>query len=570
MDEKEKLNPKYTPRGHSQANRKGLESGMLSRLKKPLIIITIIAAAILLRVIALSERPMHADEAGLAYVFKELLEEGRYVYTPPRDVHGPVLHYFSLPVIWLSGDRKLEEVSECQLRTVTVIAGVLCVVALLILPVSAGTIAAMAAVAIAPSTVFFSRYFIHEILLLLFTLLAIGSGWRFLQGRKKVAWACLAGISAGLMHATKETCTITFFGAAVAIVILWLLRPGGHGRRMWPSAVPGIIAAVAVSVLFFSSFGSNWDGVEKSLTAYGAYLERGTGQTEASLSHVRPWYYYLQTLVYRNRFPWISGESVILLWAVAGFGLSFRKNGKNTPSPALVRFCFLFSIITLGIYSSLGYKTPWCVIQPLAGLFIAAGAGVAYTAAYWRPVAVLAIVLTASALLAQSVHDNYKTRQDYLAPNKMDNPYVLVHTSSDVFCLLDTIDEELSVIPGIKKEIRVYIITSFSQSPLRWYMQDYGNLGFFRFTKHNREEMERKISEYVSSSGPPDMYICPPAMNMQVLNAIWKGAGKNVMYRPIGERAVWLRPGVEIQGVWTNTLHDKILYAKTRESIQGK
>ena len=55
-----------------------------------------------LRLPQLERRPMHADEAILADKFGTLLATGRYDYDP-RDYHGPMLAYCTLPSAYLSG-----------------------------------------------------------------------------------------------------------------------------------------------------------------------------------------------------------------------------------------------------------------------------------------------------------------------------------------------------------------------------------------------------------------------------------------------------------------------------------
>jgi len=74
--------------------------------------------------------------------------------------------------------------------------------------------------------VFYSRYFIHEMLLLFFTALTLGAGWRYAQTRS-ARWAVLTGAGLGLMFATKETFVITVAAAEVAMCAA---RQG----RFWP------------------------------------------------------------------------------------------------------------------------------------------------------------------------------------------------------------------------------------------------------------------------------------------------------------------------------------------------
>ena len=85
--------------------------------------------------------------------------------------------------------------------------------------------------------VFFSRYFIHEMLLVFFTLLVVAAAWRYLQSRHW-KWAVLTGLGLGLMHATKETCVLNF---AAMTLSLGLCSPGtaAAGRSRPASASAG-------------------------------------------------------------------------------------------------------------------------------------------------------------------------------------------------------------------------------------------------------------------------------------------------------------------------------------------
>ena len=49
---------------------------------------------------------------------------------------------------------------------------------------------------IAPLPVYYSRYFIHEMLLLFFTALALGTSWRYTRSRSPF-WAIAAGATRG-------------------------------------------------------------------------------------------------------------------------------------------------------------------------------------------------------------------------------------------------------------------------------------------------------------------------------------------------------------------------------------
>src|SRR5882762_6462734 len=150
-----------------------------------LAVLLAIAGALALRVPKLNTRPLHNDEAVNAVKVSELWQQGRYAYDP-GEYHGPTLHYATLPFLWLSGARNSDELADATLRLAPVVCGVGLILLLLLFADGLGRPAvAWAAIftAISPAMVFYSRYFIHEMLLLFFTALTMGAGWRYVQAR---------------------------------------------------------------------------------------------------------------------------------------------------------------------------------------------------------------------------------------------------------------------------------------------------------------------------------------------------------------------------------------------------
>src|SRR3989442_328614 len=194
-----------------------------------LAVLLAIAGALALRVPHLDTRPLHNDEAVNAVKVSELWEQGRYAYDPDEH-HGPTLHYATLPFLWLSGARNSDELADATLRLAPVVSGVGLILLLLLLADGLGRHAvAWAAIftAISPAMVFYSRYFIHEMLLVFFTALTLGAGWRYAQ-TLSARWAMVAGAGVGLMFATKETFVITLAAMGLAaIATVWWTMPKG-------------------------------------------------------------------------------------------------------------------------------------------------------------------------------------------------------------------------------------------------------------------------------------------------------------------------------------------------------
>src|SRR6267378_2705240 len=176
--------------------------------------------ALALRFPRLDERPMHNDEAVNAVKFGELLDHNLYTYDP-NEHHGPSLLYATLPMARLSGANDSEHLTEKKLRLVTVLFGLGLLVLLPLIADGLGrnaTLWAALFTVVSPAMVFYSRYYIHEMLLVFFAFLAMASGWRYWRSRK-LGWALLAGVAVGLMHATKETFVITLAAAGLALCL---------------------------------------------------------------------------------------------------------------------------------------------------------------------------------------------------------------------------------------------------------------------------------------------------------------------------------------------------------------
>src|SRR5438876_94239 len=128
---------------------------------------------------------------------------------------------------------------------------------------------------LSPAMVFYSRYYIHEMLLVFFTFLALATAWRYWRTRK-IGWALLAGAGMGLMHATKETFVITLAAAALALALnqIWnrLLDASSVPGRAPPLNFKHLAAALAIWVLvalvLFSSFFTNPAGPLDSIRTY--------------------------------------------------------------------------------------------------------------------------------------------------------------------------------------------------------------------------------------------------------------------------------------------------------------
>jgi uncharacterized protein (TIGR03663 family) len=446
-------------------------------------ILIVALGAFAIRAPRLCMRPMHTDEAVHADKFGLLLEKGIYQYDP-YEYHGPTLNYLTLIPAWLSSERTYADVTEGTLRCVPMIAGVALVLLTGFLARGLGLASVPAALlaAISPALVFYSRYYIQEMLLVCFTFGAIVSGYRYCRSSRK-RWAIAAGVFLGLMHATKETCIIAFAAMLLGIAVVVV----GRLLRGWPyrsaigivqgrHVVMGLGVAVAVSAVFYSGFFTDWQGVADSYLTYGSYFTRAGGQGTA---HTHSWFYYLQMLLFWKK----SGgpvwtEGIVLILAVAGLAVT----GKDLPLPGvdrnLLRFLAVYTIAMTLVYCAIPYKTPWCLLSFWHGMILLAGVGFA-AILHWvrdpmRRRVVLAVVSLAGLHLAYQAY-----RGSYVYYSDDRNPYVYAHPTTGILTAIQDV-EAFADASGEGYEMPIQVAcTANDYWPLPWYFRAFKRVGWY-------------------------------------------------------------------------------------------
>jgi len=515
--------------------------------------VLILAAAIValaLRLPRLQQRPMHGDEAVHAIKFGELLEQGVYTYDP-NEYHGPTLNYLTLIPAWLTGAKKLVQVSEFTLRIVPVFFGVCLVLLLLLVIDGLGTAAAVYAgvlTAVSSAMVFYSRYYIQEMLLVCFTFGAIVSGYRYTQS-KNIAWAILTGAFLGLMHATKETCIIVF-GSMFLAVLLTLVtgRPKSSLANAAKAVKPlhliaGLAAGVIVSALFFSSFLSNPGGILDSFRTYTTYFNRAGG----SNLHFHPWHYYLKMLIYsRYEGGPIWTEGLIVFLAAVGFIAAMLRKGPSSVNIQLLRFIAFYTLILTAVYSAIPYKTPWCILGFLHGMILLAGVGAVFLVKLLPNVLPRLIILCL--LFDTSVHltwQAYRCSYRYYADSR--NPYVYAHPTTEVFTVVQRVEEMARAMEKMNQEdpdkvkMHIQVICPGKDYwPLPWY--------FRRFEKGIIDWWDQVD---VNTPSAP-LIIASPEVEASLTNKLYNltPLKDRQMYLFLFEKPyyMWLRPKIKLVG----------------------
>jgi len=443
-----------------------------------------LGVAFALRWPKLDERPIHNDEAVNALKFGELWEHGSYRYDP-NEHHGPALIYATFALARLSGAPDFGRFSETRLRLVTVLFGLGLVV---LLPLIAdglgpsGTLWAALFTAVSPAFVFYSRYYIHEILLAFFTLLTLIAGWRYWRSRR-LGWALLVGGGLGLMDATKETFVVTLAAATVALGLnqIWnrlvdaSQRPV-EGKRLnsWHLAA-GFGVWMAVAIILFSSFFTNASGPLDSLRTYHPWLGRAGGDSP----HVHPWYFYFQRLLF---FHPVKGpfwtEALILVLAIVGAFAGFRRRRLPDADAGLIRFLALCTFALTAFYTLLAYKTPWCLLVFWQGALLLAGVGAAtILRSLNRPSRRIAAGL---ALLVGTVHLGWQAwvaSTLYAADQR--NPYVYAQTSPDILNLVSKVEALAAVYPQPGQIVIEVMAPDEDYWPLPWYLRRFQHVGWW-------------------------------------------------------------------------------------------
>ena len=443
-----------------------------------LALLVVLAGALALRAPRLATRPLHNDEAVNAVKVGELWQQGRYAYDPD-EYHGPTLHYATLPFLWLSGARDVNELDDSTLRLAPVAFGVGLILLLLLLADGLGRPAvAWAAlfVAVSPAMVFYSRYFIHEMLLVFFTALTLGAAWRYGQTRS-ARWAVVAGAGLGLMFTTKETFVISLaaMGLAAVVTAWWMVPPPRRVQSLrafwnWRHAALALGAAFVVWLLLFSSFFTHASGLRDSVLTYLPWLKRAGGHSP----HIHPWYFYLQRLAWFHpaRGPvWSEG----LILALAAVGATRSLVGKKPP---LHRFLALYTISLTAIYAVISYKTPWCLLNFYFGMILLAGLGAAAVMNFFQARGLkLAMATVLMGLAAQLTWQSWRASFVYSADRR--NPYVYAQTSPDLLLLVQRA-EGIARVASAKFDTVIKIIVPDSDYwPLPWSLRRFKHLGWY-------------------------------------------------------------------------------------------
>ncbi len=439
--------------------------------------VAVLVAATFLRFDGLGERPIHADEATGARIAAYRMENGGTGFDPTH-YHGPTQSLFAMTICHWRGENSWREMTKGTLRILPAIAGSL----LVLLPFfwrkrigDASALLAAALLACSPLLIYYSRMFIHEMLLTLFGLAAMLS----LAYRTP---AIFTGAFVGLMFATKETFLISLMAWSAAG--FFLLFENGVPHRaslhaLWvqhrASFALAASSALLTAAFFYTDAFREPRGMLDSIRTFFIY--------ETSAGHEKPFGYYLRLLALPSKSggTWWFGTPVILL-AVVACMYAFGKNPPAQTRP--IRFIAISAILQVLAYSLIPYKTPWLACLPWAQVCVLAGFSIVEFKNQKALMKTLIITICTFAMVTQTMQS--RQAMGRLASDER-NPFAYVPTRRDIEELEPWLKKLQAIAPN--KSIEPIAVIGSGYWPLPWILRSFENTGYWQSAPPNLSSM---------------------------------------------------------------------------------
>ena len=329
------------------------------RRREAMPFLLIVAAALIVRLLDLGDRPFHHDESQDAYFSWVLYDRHDYEYDPL--LHGPLRFYMTAAMYLVFGD------SDFTARLAPALMGTAIVGLPYLLREQIGRAAALVAtlmLAFGPTYLYFSRFAREDIYIACITLGMLVVAFRFLHRPRRHHPALLMVLLA-LSFATKESTWITgFVGFTFLVPALIVQKVRGKqeivgavrqvGGSAWAFAAA---AFLFVYTLTYTVFFTDPDGIKGLYTGLDYWL----GQHEVGRGG-EPWYFYFAVL--------FGHEWPVILLGLVGAVAAFRR-----PTTLNLFLVWMF-VASLAIYSWAGEKFSWLALHPLLPLILLAGIGV--------------------------------------------------------------------------------------------------------------------------------------------------------------------------------------------------
>lgn len=418
----------------------------------------ILLLAALLRLWSLDLKPAHFDEGVNGYFADAMTRDGLYDYDP-TNFHGPLHFYVCFAAQTLLGRE------TWVLRLPVVLASLGCVALLLfgfrrwVSPVASRW--AALAMAVSPGFVFYGRYAIHEMWLVLFLMVLVaGAAGMWSEGRRRDLW--FAGIGFAGILLTKETWIIHVVALALGVATLQLLErlspsaplPRGCTQFSADDVLRVATIGLALVLFFYSGCFLDPSGIVDFLRAFAVWTHTGTG---GESGHEKPWSYWFELL---GRYEWPA-----LLGVAASLAVVWPRTNR------FLRWLAISALGTLVAYSLVAYKTPWCLIAFAWPFLLVFGVAVEWLMARidrWTIGAFAVLVCFFSWAKSRELNFHKFTDEN--------EPYVYVQTTLEVNKLLDPLRWLRERDPTAHYR-RAHVLQG-SQFPLLWILGDWPHISW--------------------------------------------------------------------------------------------
>jgi uncharacterized protein (TIGR03663 family) len=429
----------------------------------------ILASAIVFRFFLLGIKPPHFDEGINGWFVDQMVKNGFYRYDP-TNYHGP-LHFY---VLWFF--EALFGRNLWALRLPVVLVSIACVwLTLRFEPLVGRSVSRMAALAMAvsPAFVFYGRYSIHEVWMLLFTMLFVFGLlglWKF--GTRNYLWC--AGLGIAGMILSKETYIIHVGCAVIAAGVCYIstkfsrVSDAKPAKQTWDYLDLAVVmgAGIGLVIFFYSGTFFHWSGLKGLYQAYQPWFATGS----EGHGHEKPWYYWLKIMAPSADFSRADclGYELPTLAGLILCLFSLRLKSLS------LRYLAIYGVGMLMAYSIVRYKTPWCIINIIWPFLFLFGSANLIIPAFFK----IVTYILSTVLLTISVFSTIWL--NYLHCTTDTEPYVYVQTYNDIYKLTDPLlklaHEDPIFYQLIGHMIRV------SPYPLPWILGDFPNVGYY---EHN-------------------------------------------------------------------------------------
>jgi uncharacterized protein (TIGR03663 family) len=323
-------------------------------------------------------------------------------------------------------------------------------------------------------TILKSFFFFIEAIIVFLIMIAL-SRWQ--EGRP--VYLILASASCVLMFATKETAFISLGTMAIACFCIWAYRnlfvdhtklepvwqepvqltPGRFWQVFGGSNIDGILLGLSVTViflyvgvLFFSSFFTFPEGVQRAFDAYTLWTKTGTKEHADKKIYI----YFL----------WMGAlEAPIFSLGAVGslFALWIAQH-------RFAMFAALWGFGLMGAYTIIPYKTPWLALSFILPVCLVAGYAINEIAQKRKAAAAVLVLIAAGVLAAQTIELNF------FSYDNESRPYVYVQSKREFLDLFAKIDE-FGQKTGKGNDIGVAIVSK-EYWPMPWYLRNYSKAIF--------------------------------------------------------------------------------------------